>query len=92
MGGGGYRCTLGSLSFLIFQFSLPFPQSPLPTHGHLALECGSPSLGQPCCCLGDTELPGPRGIQAHVSMRIWDSKEGLCRTRESSALGLSVSL
>lgn len=28
MGGGGYRCTLGSLSFLIFQLSLPLPQVP----------------------------------------------------------------
>lgn len=68
------------------------PPGPLPTHGHLALECGSPSLGQPCCCLGDTEFPGPGGIQADVSMRIRDSKERLCWARESSALGLSGSL
>lgn len=30
MGGGGYRCTLGSLSFLIFQLSQPLPQPPYP--------------------------------------------------------------
>lgn len=46
------------------------PPAPLPTHGHLALECGSLSLGQPCCCLGDTELPGPGGIQAGISTGI----------------------
>ena len=68
------------------------PPGPLPTHPHHALECGSPSLGQHCCSLGGTEPPGPGGIQADVSMRIRNSKEGLGWTRECSALGLSVSL
>lgn len=29
-GWGWYRCTLGSLSFLVFQLSLPLPQTPYP--------------------------------------------------------------